>query len=281
MEIERLPSSEFQPKSVVFEDVFGLLPLFDAIAFKANVILSGPKGVGKSLAVLAFAKSKGCPVVTCDCSEDLRRTNLLGTFVLRGKETPFILGPVPTAFEIANECGQCVLCLEEINALTPQLQKVFNPVTDFRQRIEIPECKRVFRLTPGTKLWVVGTMNTSVYGGVYALNEDLKSRFRIVALNYPSQDAERKIVLTVLSAAGVQVVPNDVEQVLLLAKESRAGNALEYALSTRDVIQILEDIAFVGRKKALWIARGKFEDADRTTIDARIRSIFGIDFTKP
>lgn len=276
MQIERLETSEYLPrKKPEYVDTNDLLPLYEKLAFRSNLILVGPKGCGKSLSVAAFAASKELPLVTFDCSEDVRRGHLLGTYTLRGSETPFILGPLTTAFEIANERGACILALEEINGLTPQVQKVLNPATDFRRRVEVPEAKRVFELKAEAKLWIVGTMNTSAYGGVYQINEDLKSRFRMLAVEYPSDKSERAILD---SFCELHKIPKDHEvtkKVLTLAKETRQGS-YDYALSTRDVIQILEDWQNVGINRALGMVTGKFEGDDRTSVLQRILSIFGL-----
>lgn len=272
MMIERLASKEFQPeKKHSYEDVNQLHDLYAKIGFDSNLVLVGPKGIGKTLSVASYAATIRCPIVTFDCSEDVRRSHLYGSFTLRGGESPFVLGPVPTALEIANEVGKCILCLEEINALSPQSQKLLNPVTDFRRRVELPEARRVFRLKSNARLWVVATMNTSVYGGVYALNEDLKSRFRIVPVSYPSMEEETCIVKKAFPEMDVKVV----KKVLTLAKESRQGS-VGYALSTRDVEQILSDIQSTDVKTALWLASGKFEGSDRTWIGQRILSIFAV-----
>jgi nitric oxide reductase NorQ protein len=271
--IDRLPSDLYRAQTgLPYADVWGLHDLFDGLGFKSNLILVGPKGIGKTMSFQSYAAKKGAPIVTFDCSEDVRRSNLLGMYVLKGNETPFVLGPLTTALEVANEVGSCVLVLGEINGLSPQMQKVLNPLADFRRRIEVPECGRVFDLKPGAKLWLVGTMNTSAYGGVYALNEDLKSRFRMLSLGYPSPDEEQKIIL---AHFGGKVDEVRLKKVMLLAQETRQ-KTLEYALSPRDVIQVLEDAVTVGMERALRIVLGKFEGDDQVTVKARIQSIFGI-----
>lgn len=272
--IERMSSGEYAPRQgLKFVDVFGLHDLFDGLAFRSNLVLVGPKGVGKTLSFQTFAAKSKTAIITFDCSEDVRRTHLLGQYVLRGGETPFVLGPIPTAFEIANETGKCILVLEEINALSPQMQKTLNGLADFRRRVEVPECQRIFQLKEGAQLWFVGTMNPSVYGGVYALNEDLKSRFRLLALDYPTPTQEQKILEGVLSP---ELLPKlVVEKVLRLALETRQ-KSLEYALSPRDVQQVLEDVNLVGLARALRILIGKFDGEDRATVRKRIESIFGI-----
>lgn len=276
-QIERLPSEAFTPRDdITYVDTNGLLGLYDKLAFKSNLVLVGPKGIGKSLSLSAFAAKTDTKIITFDCSEDVRRSHLLGMFVLRGAETPFVLGPLATAFEVANECGSAILVLEEINALSPQMQKVLNSSTDFRKRIEVPEAGSVFQLEKGAKLWITGTMNTAVYGGVYELNEDLKSRVRLVPMDYPEVGQEQQIIAEVLKAQNIRLDPNTVNHVLTLAHETRQ-KSVEYALSTRDVVQILEDTSYVGLEKALWLVSGKFEGEDRSTVAERVKSIFGID----
>lgn len=278
MLLERLPTEDYIKDSAPhYVDSRGLSGLYEKIAFNSNVILVGPKGTGKSLSVAAFCASKGYPVVTFDCSEDVRRSQLIGMFVLRGNETPFILGPLPTAYEIANERGHCVLVLEELNALTPQMQKILNPVTDFRKGIEVPEAKAVFRLRTGARLWVVGTMNSaSTYGGVYQVNEDLKSRFRMLPLEYPDAGTERQILEAVLTDKKLSLSdPHLVNRLLTLAKETRQGK-MDYALSTRDLVQALEDVAMVGIDNALLMLSGKYEDAARVAFSKRAESLFGV-----
>ncbi len=272
IDIERMDSASFMPKKdLKYVDVLNLHPLYDGLAFRGACVMIGPKGIGKTLSIQAWAADHDCPIITFDCSEDVRRAHLLGMQVLRGDHSPFILGPLTTAFEVANEVGQCILAFEEINALTPQMQKALNAVTDWRKEIVVPECKRVFKLEGGAKMWFTGTMNTAVYGGVYELNEDLKSRMRLIKLDYPLPKQEKEILALQLNGS---VDNKIVDSVILLAHETRM-KAMEYALSTRDVVQILEDVEHLNLKQALRIVLGKFDGSDASTVRERMVSIFG------
>jgi nitric oxide reductase NorQ protein len=274
--IERLSAKDYLAQdNLTYVDVFKLHDLYDKMAYRANLILVGPKGIGKTLSVASYAALRNVPIITYDCSEDVRRSNLIGMYVLRGNETPFVLGPLTTAFEVANEFGSCILALEEFSALTPTMQKIINSVSDFRKSVVVPECGKIFKLNSGAKLWIVGTMNFAIYGGVYALNEDLKSRFRMLELNYPEPKAEREIVAAVLKGMLTEKNKPVLDSVLTLAHETRQ-KALEYALSTRDVVQIVEDVTYLGPEQALRVALGKFEGDDKATVIERISSIFGI-----
>ena len=261
-----------------YVDVFNLHPLYEKMAFdpNSNVVLAGPKGIGKSVSVAAFAAKKGYPIVTFSCSEDAAKRDLYGQLTLRpGGNAPFVMGPITTAFDIANEVGHCVLVFEEINALSPACQKLLNPLCDFHRRIEVSAARRVFELENDAKLWVVGTMNASTYGGVYSLNEDLRSRLNIFPLGYPSLEDEKNILTTTMRDATKDVGQKTVNAVLRLAMETRK-NEFEYALSTRDIVQILTNIRNVGLKPAMWIASGKFQDNDLNLFQARVKSAFKI-----
>lgn len=281
--IERLSADQYRPRAdLTYVDVFNLHRLYETIAFTGNHILFGPKGLGKSLSVASYAAQKKCPIVTFDCSEDVRRAHLIGMFVVRGGETPFVLGALTSAIEVANEAGKCILVLEEINALSPQVQKILNSATDFRRRIEVGEAQKVFALREGAQLWIVGTMNPAIYGGAFSLNEDLKSRFRIIRLNYPNDAQERKIVRMVFDLDGAsKEVRSAVDGILQLAFETRQGT-FEYPLSTRDVVQIVEDMfAFEKAKgllgaltQALTFVSGKFDGDDLVTFKKRVSSVF-------
>lgn len=270
-----LPSSSYVVDPAVaesYEDVFKLLPIYKKfLDYKPvpPVILSGPKGTAKSLSIHAFAASEKIPLVSCDCSEDMRRTNLLGSHTIRGDQTPFVLGPLPSAIQVANEVGSCILCLEEINALSPASQKLLNPLCDFRRQVSIPESEHVFTLKPDAKLWVVGTMNAG-YGGTFALNEDLISRFRILPIKYPDIAAELRILKRAIPDLNVSTA----KSVLTLAQLTRQGQA-GYALSTRDVVQIVTDIAVFGVQQAVHISSGKFEGSNQDTFNKWAVSTLG------
>jgi len=264
------------PEPLQYLDVFGLHKLYDAIAFKANLILAGPPGIGKTLSVASWCQKHAVPLIPFDCSEDVRRAQLYGARTIEDGSSPFLLGAIPTAIEVANDVGMAVLNLEEINALKPANQKGLNSITDFRRALALQEAEEVYRLKKNSKLWIVGTMNFAVYGGVYALNNDLRSRFRIYPLRYPTAENEKKIVVEVLGTDGAGAPY--IDKVILLAHQTRQ-EALEYQLATRDVVQIIQDIGNAGLETAMRLALGKFDGSDQQTFASWVTSIFNIDLS--
>lgn len=294
VKITRTPTAElFIEKAPPYLDVFYLHDIYKALAFRSNILLKGPKGDGKTLSVITYAHATQTPLIIQECSEDTKKMDLMGSQTLIGNETIFTLGCIPAAIDTANEYGRAILLLEELSALTPQVQKQLNAVTDFRRNCSMPFLGKSYKLRKDAYLWVVGTMNPSVYGGTYDLNEDLKSRFEEIDLTYPEVGQEKQILqLACQNYIGAKMptpyrtldggVAKEIWHiddtiltlVIKLAGETRQ-QATGYALSTRDLVRLVETIALVGIERALQLVLCKFEgEEDKGTMKKRISSIF-------
>jgi len=271
-----------------FEDVCNLIPLYNSLAFRENLLIKGPKGTGKTLSVFYYAKESQTPLVILECSEDTKKRDLFGSFYMAGDETPFVLGAIPTAIDIANEFGRVILAFEEINALTPQVQKELNAILDFRSMVSMPQIGKTYRLNEGAKIWPVASMNPSVYGGTYDLNEDLRSRWDEVDIGYPNAAGEKRIIKSNVDIDGWisaqnlnpadelsarQAIETAIDGCIRLGVESRQQGT-QYALSSRDLVRLVRDIQILGPEGALQLCACKFEGDDRVTMIERIKSIF-------
>lgn len=282
VEVHYMPAA-YVTKGLKYVDVFDLIPLVQRMAFKQvqgqqpifdppNLLFTGPKGTGKSLFCAFTAEQMRLPYFSMDCSEGTRDRQLKGGFIVSGAgHTPFVLGTVANAIQVANEVGFAMLVLEEINALSPQMQKELNAITDFRKKLEVPEIRARFELRPGAVLWVCATMNPSgPYGGTYELNEDLKSRFIELEMPYPPQAAEKRILTEMVPDMAPYGLMLD--QVIRIAAESRQS-ATTYSLSTRDLVQNLTQVNRVGAEDSLFLLAQKFSDEDRALMIKRISDI--------
>ena len=209
----------------------------------------GPKGTGKTLVVAYFASKHSIPIIQYDCSENTRKGDLIGRYVLRGDETAYQLGVLPSAIELANEVGRAILVFEELNALAPNMQKQLNQLLDWRRHV-FADNGKTYRLNQGAKLLICATMNPSTYGGVFELNEDLISRWANLNVNYPSIKLEEEIAqrngfdCSILPTVQIKNSTIGVHQITTkmiwkLVQETRAGKGLSYSLSTRDIVQFL------------------------------------------
>lgn len=256
-----------------FIDVYNLFPEYVKFAFMdhGNLLVKGPKGNGKSLSIRAFAAHYKIPLVVIECSENTKDLQLLGRYVMVGRETHFVLTGISKAIRTANEVGRCILLFEEFNALTPQSQKMLNGVLQ-EKAVEVDSLGQTFRLAEGASVWYTGTMNPSVYGGTYDLNEDLKSRMGEIEIDYPPTELEKQVIRANLGQLDASL-ESVVDLVLRFAKESRQ-HAIGYALSTRDVVRTIQTVRTNGLKTALQMLVCKYEGEDRKTAMARINSIF-------
>lgn len=254
-------------KEIEYVDVHRILQLFSKIAFKINVILTGETGIGKSSAIAKYARATQTPLITHWCSEDQRREHLIGHLTMADSVTTYHYGPLPRAIAVANAFGKAILLLEELNGLTPQSQKLLNPLTDWHR--EVVTDYGTEKLNPGAQLWIVGAMNSAGYGGIYALNDDLKSRFRIIPLGYPKQEDERAMAEKLVPGASKEMVT----KVLTLAEMTRKSQ-VDYRLSPRDVLDILRDTSICGLGEALRLQSGKFEGGERAVFLQWCKSTF-------
>jgi MoxR-like ATPase len=275
IETRRIDSQYLVPREIEgYKDV-GLIGLFDQLNFGPPLILKGPKGSGKTLAIEQWAARKGVPLLRQDCTEETSVRDLVGTFSVQGSEVFYMLGTLTSAIDIANEEGGCVVVLEEINTLPPQAQKILNPIADWRQEINIPKIGKVFRVNPKARIWLLGTMNPN-YGGTYNLNEDFRSRFEFVDVGYMPLPMERELLQDQFPTPPSADERRKVQAILDLAKETRGG-AMEYALSTRDLVQFILDFGLLGSwERALKMLEGKFEAEHVKTFRARVMSTFKI-----
>jgi hypothetical protein len=104
---------------------------------------------------------------------------------------------------------------------------------------------KTYTLNKGAKLLVCATMNPSTYGGVFELNEDLISRWAQIWVEFPTETEEQQIAnlngfvpnTLPYTDDGVQVTT---DQIWRLVNETRTGDGLSYALSPRDIVQLLQ-----------------------------------------
>jgi MoxR-like ATPase len=251
------------------------------------LLLIGPKGCGKSLAIAKWASMNNIPTITYDCSEGTKEGHLIGRLIVRGQSTPFHLGLLPTILEMAKQSSiGVVLILEELNALTPQMQKLLNPILDWRKSIYVEGIGKHYELPQGKNLLIVGTMNPSSYTGVNELNSDLLSRFTRSYWEYPSSNDEKRILKATIDDS--EIPDTVVRQFLKLAQETRIAEKrvednISHSISTRELDSIFRLYKVYGKywdnpiSKLIEKVRGMYDDEDEwKVVRSRIESIFGM-----
>jgi len=146
------------PELIMTTELMELNVLLHAHMSTGNpLLIRGPKGIAKTLMVARFSMDNEIPLIQVDCSEQMKSYDLLGRFVPVDDTVIYQLGVIPTAIELANEYGKAVLCFEEFNTLTPNMQKVTNQLLDFRHHAYVPAVGKTFKLNEGVQLGIYAT----------------------------------------------------------------------------------------------------------------------------
>ena len=273
--------SHIQTVDQPYHEVGNEFDLFDShLESGEAILLEGPKGCGKSLAIAKWCYVRRIPFITFDCSEETKEGHLMGRLVVRGQETPFHLGMIPRIIEVCNHFGSAVIIFEELNALTNQMQKLLNPLLDWRKGAYVETTGTYYHLQKGKQLLVMATMNPSSYSGVNDLNDDLLSRFSVYKWDYPTMSQEKEF----LNSTGVPA--EVVRQFLKLGQETRAAELrgdTTHSISTRELDSCFN--LFRAFKKRFdnpltelinGKIRGMFKDDEEwNIIKSRVESIFG------
>ena len=145
-----------------------------------HVLLEGPPGVAKTLAVNALSQALGLRFQRVQFTPDMLPSDVTGTMTLRGGELAFRPGPVFTN----------VLLADEINRTPPKTQAALLEAMQERQVTVDGES----RALPAPFL-VAATQNPIEYEGTYPLPEAQLDRFLLrIGVGYPDRDEEWEVL---------------------------------------------------------------------------------------
>jgi MoxR-like ATPase len=151
-----------------------------AAATGGHVLLEGPPGVAKTLAVNALAQALGLEFRRVQFTPDMLPSDVTGTMTLRAGELAFRPGPVFTN----------VLLADEINRTPPKTQAALLEAMQERQVTVDGESRRL----PAPFL-VAATQNPIEYEGTYPLPEAQLDRFLFrIDVGYPDGAGEEAIL---------------------------------------------------------------------------------------
>jgi MoxR-like ATPase len=196
-----------------------------AAATGGHVLLEGPPGVAKTLAVNALAQALGLDFRRVQFTPDMLPSDVTGTMTLRAGELAFRAGPVFTN----------VLLADEINRTPPKTQAALLEAMQERQVTVDGESRPL----PAPFL-VAATQNPIEYEGTYPLPEAQLDRFLFrIDVGYPDEAGEEAILrlphrgVRSPSLAGIEAVADaaDLERAGALIDETTVSGEVGAYLS--------------------------------------------------
>jgi len=245
----QIPIQEIDPRNYMLKQTMkyifpkGLERLIKKYSMKKTskgLIFFGHAGNGKTEAGKQYSIKNKNPCVFMSLHNDIRSTDLLGSFSLKQGSSVFVLGKLIEAIQIANThpTKTCVLILDELNTMDNSVQKILNTNLDFRSGINIPLVNKQYRLNEDSNIIVLGTMNPSSYSGTYPLNLELNSRFDFKEIKVMPD----KLIRDLLKAQNID--SKTIESLLITQKEilkAFEAGKLDQPIDPRGLIKFAED----------------------------------------
>jgi len=144
------------------------------------LILQGEAGTGKNVLVDMLANLSNREVIQIACNENTVKEDLTYEFYFDEKGTY----KLPSRLVEGIQTPGTIILLDEINALKPGIAKMMNSLFDYRRRIYLPEGGKEREIITDPTVLFVATMNPQNYGGVKPLSPEVKSRSRVVDIDY-------------------------------------------------------------------------------------------------
>jgi cobaltochelatase CobS len=246
------------------------LAILMGIALKDSILLVGNTGSGKTSLVEQIGARLNYSVVKISFDCAVNRNDLIGEWIIKGKEMQFQYGIIPIAFRMPGT----IILLDEWDAQNAETSYVLQrPLQKEDRKIFLLETLELIGMHPDNVLCASANTNgqgddTGLYGhGTRIQSYAQLNRFTVtVRLDYLPPEQEKEILSRVFAKDGLD--KDEIDSLVLAVNKVRDGftnGQLSVPLSTRDLINWTQKyIAFGDALKAAtfcFLNRMSIEDA--------------------
>jgi MoxR-like ATPase len=161
---------------------------------RGHLLIEDVPGVGKTTLAAALARSIGCSFQRIQFTSDLLPSDLIGVSVYRAETQEFVFKEGPLFHQL--------ILADEINRTSPRTQSA---LLEAMNEGQISVDHHTFGLP--RPFMVLATQNPREYHGTFPLPESQLDRFLMrISIGYPDADAEREILVSRATSAGLEPV---------------------------------------------------------------------------
>jgi cobaltochelatase CobS len=219
--------------------------LYEMATPKQVTLFTGPTGSGKSSQVEQMCARLNKPFYRVNFDGDITRSDLVGSWVLQGKEMNFNYGIVAKAM-----MEGAVLLLDEWDCINPSVGMLLQPVLEGKSLV-IAETGEIIEPHPDFRIFATSNTvgqgdTTGLYNGTQPQNFAALDRFGMVEIvDYPTKAEEIKIVTKKTGIADKEQI-NCLLEVAKLIREAFVQGKTMSTMSTRTVINIANKMNVFG-----------------------------------
>ncbi len=151
------------------------------------VLLKGPTGCGKTRFVSHMAWRLGLPIHTVACHDDLTSSDLVGRYLIKGRETVWMDGPLTSAVRTGGICY-----LDEVVEARKDTTVIVHPLSDDRRMLSVEKTGE--ELHAPDNFMLVISYNPGYQHILKDLKPSTRQRFVSLEFDYPPEELESEIV---------------------------------------------------------------------------------------
>jgi len=157
------------------------------------LILVGEAGTGKNVLADIFGHYTNREVFEFSCNKQTEKEDVQFSYEYDADKGTV---KIPSNVINALQTPGAIIAFDEINTLPPGVAKLLNPLFDHRRKLILPD-GRIIKAHP--TVTIVGFMNPENYRGTTPLPQEVKSRARMITIEYPKVRANEALMYAPLT----------------------------------------------------------------------------------